>query len=69
MWCCLRGVHAHTLWHHGIPAIGLLGATNWRENRDFKCFEGIGTIYIIIEPDNGGHAVLGWLGEVQYVTA
>jgi hypothetical protein len=24
----------HTLWHHGTPAIGLPGATNWREDRD-----------------------------------
>ena len=25
---------SHTLWHHGIPALGLPGAGNWRESRD-----------------------------------
>jgi hypothetical protein len=44
----------HTLWHYGIPAIGLPGATNWREDRDARCFDGIKTIYIVIEPDRGG---------------
>jgi hypothetical protein len=51
----------HTLWHHSIPAIGLPGAANWREDRDAKCFDGIDTIYIVIEPDNGGLAVRKWL--------
>jgi hypothetical protein len=53
----------HTLWHHGIPAIGLPGATNWREDRDAKCFDGIDTIYIVIEPDKGGQAVRKWLAQ------
>jgi hypothetical protein len=52
----------HTLWHHGTPAIGLPGATNWREDRDAKCFDGIETIYIVIEPDKGGQSVRKWLG-------
>jgi hypothetical protein len=45
----------HTLWHHGIPAIGLPGATSWREDRDAEWFDGIETIYVVIEPDKGGH--------------
>lgn len=53
----------HTLWHHGIPAIGLPGATNWREDRDARCFDGIETIYIVIEPDKGGQSVRKWLGQ------
>jgi hypothetical protein len=53
----------HTLWHYGIPAIGLPGATNWREERDAKCFDGIDTIYIVIEPDKGGQSVRKWLGQ------
>jgi hypothetical protein len=52
---------AHTLWYHGIAAIGLPGATNWQEDRDAKWFDGIETIYINIEPDNGGQAVKKWL--------
>jgi hypothetical protein len=54
---------AHTLWYHGIAAIGLPGATNWREDRDAGWFDGIETIYIIIEPDKGGQAVKKWLAQ------
>src|SRR6516164_7611295 len=53
----------HTLWHHGIPAIGLPGANNWREDRDAKCFDGIETIYIVIEPHKGGDSVRKWLAQ------
>ena len=53
----------HTLLHHGIPAIGLPGATNWREDRDAKYFDGIETIYIMIEPDKGGDSVRKWLAQ------
>jgi hypothetical protein len=51
----------HTLWFHGIPALGIPGATNWREERDACHLDGIETIYVIIEPDRGGHAVRKWL--------
>jgi hypothetical protein len=51
----------HTLWHHGFPAIGLPGANNWREDRDAKYLDGIDTIYIVIEPDQGGQSVRRWL--------
>jgi len=51
----------HTLWHHGIPAVGLPGATNWREARDAVHLDGIGCIYIVYEPDAGGDAVKRWL--------
>jgi DNA primase len=47
----------HTLWDHGIPAVGLPGATSWCEDRDAKCFDGIETIYCVIEPDKGGQSV------------
>jgi hypothetical protein len=53
----------HTLWYRGIPAVGLPGATNWREDRDAKCFDGIETIYIVIEPDKGGDSVRKWLSQ------
>jgi hypothetical protein len=54
---------AHTLWHHGIPAIGLPGATNWREERDAHYFDGIEIIYIVIEADKGGQSVRKWLAQ------
>jgi hypothetical protein len=53
----------HTLWHHGVPAIGLPGATAWREDRDAHCFDGIETIYIVIETDKGGDSVRKWLAQ------
>jgi hypothetical protein len=51
----------HTLWHHGYPALGLPGANLWSEERDAPLFAGIDVIYVLIEPDAGGEAVLGWL--------
>ncbi len=51
----------HTLWHHGIPALGIPGATNWNEARDASRFDGIPIIYVVIEPDTGGEAVRKWL--------
>ena len=51
----------HTLWHHGIPAIGLPGAANWNEQRDAAHLDGIATIYVVIEPDNCGETVRRWL--------
>jgi hypothetical protein len=51
----------HTLWFHGIPALGIPGATNWREDRDAQQLEGIDTIYVTLEPDRGGDAVRQWL--------
>ena len=51
----------HTLWFHKIPAIGIPGASNWREDRDACHLEGIPTIHLILEPDQGGEAVKKWL--------
>jgi hypothetical protein len=51
----------HTLWLHGIPAVGIPGAGNWREERDARHFDGIETIYVVIEPDLGGGTVRKWL--------
>jgi hypothetical protein len=52
---------AQTLWFHNIPAIGIPGAANWREDRDAGHFDGIDTIYVVVEPDAGGEALKGWL--------
>jgi DNA primase len=51
----------HTLWHHGIPAAGLPGASNWREDRDALQLADIQTIYVLIEPDAGGEVMRRWL--------
>jgi hypothetical protein len=46
----------HTLWYHGIPALGVPGATNWR-NEWSTVLEGIEKIYAVVEPDEGGEAL------------
>lgn len=51
----------HTLWYHSIPAVGLPGASSWNEQRDAGHFEGIETVYVVVEPDSGGEKVLGSL--------
>jgi hypothetical protein len=53
----------HTLWYHGIPALGIPGANTWKDERDAAYFDGFDTIYVVIEPDQGGEAVKGRLGK------
>lgn len=48
---------SHTLWLHKIPAIGVPGASNWKEEWA-TCFDGIEKIYLVVEPDNGGETLL-----------
>jgi hypothetical protein len=51
----------HTLWLRGIPALGVPGAGNWREERDARHLDGIDTVFVIVEPDRGGDAIREWL--------
>ncbi len=46
----------HTLWCQGVPAVGLPGATTWKE-RWAADLDGIPLLYAIVEPDQGGEAV------------
>jgi hypothetical protein len=52
---------AQTLWHQGYPALGIPGANNWKDERDAPELDEISTVYIVIEPDKGGQAILNWL--------
>ena len=52
-----------TCWMHDFPAIGLPGATNWKESRDADHFKDIPKIFVCIEPDAGGEAVKAWLAK------
>jgi hypothetical protein len=52
---------AQTLWLHGFPALGLPGAANWKDERDLPAVEGLDTLYVLVEPDNGGQSMLEWL--------
>jgi hypothetical protein len=45
----------HTLWYHGFPALGVLGASNWR-NEWASELEGIERAYAVVEPAQGGEA-------------
>ena len=51
----------HAAWYHEVPAVGLPGAANWRDERDAKHLDGIDKVYVVVEPDTGGQAVLKWL--------
>src|SRR5215211_1206386 len=42
-----------TLWYHSIPALGIPGVDTWKEAWA-EHLEGIGSIYVVIEPDKGG---------------
>jgi hypothetical protein len=48
----------HTLWHHEVPALGLPGATMWKEERDAQHFAGFDKIIVVIEPGDGGKELL-----------
>ena len=48
------------MWHHGFPALGIPGAMSWKPEwaeflNDFP------TIYLCVEPDKAGQALLGKL--------
>jgi MarR family len=43
----------HTLWFYEIPALGIPGASNWRDGWA-TYLDGIEKIYALIEPDQGG---------------
>jgi hypothetical protein len=51
----------HTLWHHGVPALGIPGAGTWRDEWA-KHLTGIETVYFVVEPDHGGDALQAVLG-------
>lgn len=51
----------HSLWYHGEPALGIPGASSWNDERDAPLLDDIAVIYVVIETDIGGTAVLKWL--------
>ncbi len=51
----------HTLWKHQIPALGLPGAAAWNEERDAPLLKDVPVIFVVVEPDRGGAAVMAWL--------
>jgi len=49
---------AQTLWYLLEPAVGIPGAGNWRDDRDAPHLQDIAMIYVVVEPDQGGVALL-----------
>src|SRR5262249_47919606 len=56
---------SQTLWYNQFHALGLPGASSWRPEWA-TALDGIGRIYVLIEPDQGGLAVLKWLATVPF---
>lgn len=52
-----------TLWHHGFTALGIPGASNFKDERDGKHLERYKKIYVVQEPDNGGDSLRMTLAE------
>jgi hypothetical protein len=46
----------HTLWHHGVEAIGIPGASNFKEEWT-EHLQNIEKLYAVVEPDEGGAAL------------
>jgi hypothetical protein len=46
----------HTLWHHGIEALGIPGASSWKDEWTGH-LEGVPKVYAIVESDEGGAAL------------
>jgi hypothetical protein len=59
--CAVEGESdSQTLWLHNFPAIGLPGAATWQESWA-SYLDRFQHIYLVIERDKGGEAVLKWL--------
>jgi DNA-binding transcriptional ArsR family regulator len=52
---------AQTLWHHGIPALGIPGATTW--HKEWAAYLKGKTVYIWREPDEGGKVFVAKISE------
>lgn len=48
----------HTLWLHGIQALGVPGAGNFKEERDAHLFDSFKKIYVVVEQDQGGETLM-----------
>ena len=55
----------HTLWQHDIPALGIPGATTWRDEWSELLPES-DPIYVVFEPDQGGRSLIRALGNTQF---
>jgi hypothetical protein len=52
---------SHTLWFHGVAALGIPGASTWRDDWAVH-LDGIDIVYVVIEPDEAGEKLAAKLG-------
>jgi putative DNA primase/helicase len=46
----------HVLWYHGLPALGIPGAKNWKDEWSSH-LDGIETVLVAVEPDDAGESM------------
>lgn len=56
-----RECECHMLWSIDIPALGLPGAGNWKDERDASQLDGIKAIFIVVSGDEGNETIPDWL--------
>ena len=47
----------HTAWFYGIPALGVPGASNFKDERDSEQLASFTRVYVVVEPDSGGETL------------
>ena len=47
----------HTLWYHDFNAVGVPGASQWKDARDASELAGCEQVFAVIEPDEGGETL------------
>lgn len=52
----------HTAWLHDVPALGVPGVHTWRNDWS-EHLDGIGKVYVVEEPDQGGEFLRGVLSD------
>lgn len=52
----------HAAWLHNVPALGIPGAAVWKPTW-VEQLEGIAQVFVVVEPDQGGHSLSAKLGE------
>lgn len=55
----------HAAWYNGVHAVGIPGASNFRDDRDAQHLDGIDNIYAVVEPDHGGETFRKKLAEAS----
>jgi len=57
---------AHTLWHHGEPALGVPGASVFKKEWISQWLQDLEQIYVVQEPDQGGSTFIQKVAEACY---